>query len=144
MLFMPFPVAERSKARVCSRLLAGIAGSNPARLSVCCKCCGLSGKSLCDELIPRPEEFYRLWHVIVCDLETSARRPWPTLGRCAKGMCVCVCVHTCTLTHTCMCMRARVCGNASFGALSTPIYYCNFRGIGSRVFTRRKLSCCVC
>ena len=33
--------------------------------SVCCECC------LCDELITRPEESYRLWCVAVCDLETS-------------------------------------------------------------------------
>ena len=26
---------------------------------------------LCDELITRPEESYRLWCVVVCDLETS-------------------------------------------------------------------------
>ena len=31
----------------------------------------LSGRGLCDELITRPEESYRLWCVIVCDLETS-------------------------------------------------------------------------
>ena len=31
----------------------------------------LSGKGLCDELITRPEESYRLWCVVVCDLETS-------------------------------------------------------------------------
>ena len=31
----------------------------------------LSGTGLCDELITRPEESYRLWYVIVCDLETS-------------------------------------------------------------------------
>jgi len=30
----------------------------------------LSGKGLCHELITRPEEFYRLWRVVVCDLET--------------------------------------------------------------------------
>jgi len=29
-------------------------------MSVCCKCCVLSGRSLCDELITRPEESYRL------------------------------------------------------------------------------------
>ena len=29
----------------------------------------LSGRGLCDELITRPEESYRLWFVIVCDLE---------------------------------------------------------------------------
>jgi len=31
----------------------------------------LSGRSLCDELITRPEESYRLCCVVVCDLETS-------------------------------------------------------------------------
>ena len=39
--------------------------------SVCCVCCVLSGRGLCDELITRPEESYRLWYVVVCDLETS-------------------------------------------------------------------------
>jgi len=29
----------------------------------------LSGRGLYDELITRPEEFYRLWCVDVCDLE---------------------------------------------------------------------------
>ena len=38
---------------------------------VCCKCCVLSGRDLCDDLITRPEEFYRLWCVVVCDLKTS-------------------------------------------------------------------------
>jgi hypothetical protein len=28
-------------------------------------CCVLSGRGLCDELITRPEESYRLWHVVV-------------------------------------------------------------------------------
>jgi hypothetical protein len=31
----------------------------------------LSGRGLCDELITRPEESYRLWCVVVRDLETS-------------------------------------------------------------------------
>jgi len=30
-----------------------------------------SGRGLCDELITRPEESYRLWCVVGCDLETS-------------------------------------------------------------------------
>jgi hypothetical protein len=34
-------------------------------------CCVLSGRSICDELITRPDESYRLWRVGVCDLETS-------------------------------------------------------------------------
>ena len=36
---------------------------------VLCNCCVLSGRGLCDELITRPEESYRLWCVVVCDLE---------------------------------------------------------------------------
>jgi len=31
----------------------------------------LSDRSLCDGLITRPEESYRLWRVVVCDQETS-------------------------------------------------------------------------
>ena len=38
---------------------------------VCCECRVLSGSGLCDELITRPEESYRLCCVVVCDLETS-------------------------------------------------------------------------
>jgi len=36
---------------------------------VYCECCVLAGRSLCDELITRPEESYRLCCVILCDLE---------------------------------------------------------------------------
>jgi hypothetical protein len=35
------------------------------------ECCVLSGRGLCDRPIPRAEESYRLWRVIVCDLETA-------------------------------------------------------------------------
>ena len=46
---------------------------------VCCDCCVLSGRGLCDGLITRPEESYRLRCVVVCDLATSEmRRSWPT------------------------------------------------------------------
>ena len=38
---------------------------------VCRECCVLLGRGLCDELITRPEESYRLCCVVVCDLETS-------------------------------------------------------------------------
>jgi hypothetical protein len=52
-----------------------------ARMSVCCKSCALSGRGLCDDLITRQEESYRLWCVVLCDLETAwMRRPWPTRG----------------------------------------------------------------
>jgi len=38
---------------------------------VCCECCVVSGRGLCDELIIRSEESYRLWCVVVCDQKTS-------------------------------------------------------------------------
>ena len=48
---------------------------------VCCECRVLSRIGLCDELICRPEESYRLWCVVVYDLETSRmRRPWSALA----------------------------------------------------------------
>ena len=40
-----------------------------AWIFVCCECRVLSGRGLCDKLITRPEESYRLWCVVVCDLE---------------------------------------------------------------------------
>ena len=38
---------------------------------VCCECRVLSGRGLCDELITRPEESYRMCCIVVCDLKTS-------------------------------------------------------------------------
>jgi hypothetical protein len=35
-----------------------------------CVLCVLSGRGLCDGLIIRPEESYRLWCVLVCNLGT--------------------------------------------------------------------------
>jgi len=44
----------------------------------------LLGRGLCDGLITRPKESYRLWCVVVCDQETSRMRsPWPALDRSA-------------------------------------------------------------
>ena len=57
-----------------------------AWMDVCCECCVLSGGGLCDEQLTRPEESYRLWCVVVCDLEASwMRRLWPTGGCRAKN-----------------------------------------------------------
>jgi len=47
---------------------------------VCCECCVLSGRGFWDDLITSPEESYRLWCVVVCDLENpvneEARAHW--------------------------------------------------------------------
>jgi hypothetical protein len=40
----------------------------------CCECYMLSGRGLCNRLITRREESYRLWRVVVCDQETSRMR----------------------------------------------------------------------
>ena len=74
---------------MCWPLVPKFAGSNPAEafgflrvnknhqhvggawMFFSCDCCLLSGRGLCDELITRLEESYRLWCVVVCDLKTS-------------------------------------------------------------------------
>jgi hypothetical protein len=60
---MPIPVAARSKAW--GRLVAGVAGSNPALgMGVCLLCLYIVlscvGRGLCDGLITRPEESCRV------------------------------------------------------------------------------------
>jgi hypothetical protein len=39
-------------------------------MCVSCQCCLLSGRGLCHGLITHPEESYRLWRVVVRDIET--------------------------------------------------------------------------
>ena len=54
-------------------------------MCVLCECCVLPGRGRCDGPIPRPEESYRLWCVILCDLDPSRmRRPWPALSCCSR------------------------------------------------------------
>ena len=40
-----------------------------AWMFICCECFVVASRGLCDGLITRPEESYRLWCVVVCDLE---------------------------------------------------------------------------
>jgi len=54
-----------------------------AWIFVCCECCVLSGRCLCDELITRLEKSYRIWCVVVCDLETSRMRSYDPRWRAA-------------------------------------------------------------
>jgi len=61
-------VDARSKACLCGLLLADtfqIRISPEAWMFVCCDCCMLSGRGLCDEPIAIPEESYRVWCVWV-------------------------------------------------------------------------------
>jgi hypothetical protein len=57
---VPVPVAAGSKAWVYGRSPTAIVGSNPTGGMDICLLCVLSGRGLCDELITRPEESYRL------------------------------------------------------------------------------------
>ena len=80
----PHGLRRRSTAARLLRLWVRIPPG--AWMTVCCECCVLSGRGLCDALITRLEESYRLCCVAVCDLETlRIRRPWPALGRSATG-----------------------------------------------------------
>jgi len=70
---------------------------------VLCEYCVLSGRGLCDELITRPEESYRVCCVIVCDLENlknveAVTRIGSQLHK-KKKLCVCVCVYTYTYIY---------------------------------------------
>jgi hypothetical protein len=57
-------------------------------MSVACECCELSGTGLCDGLVTRPEEFYR---VSECNHEASIMwRAWPTWGLLRHGKKKCV------------------------------------------------------
>ena len=76
-----WPRGLRSKSAYARLMRLWVRIPPGAWMSVCCECCMLSGRGLCDELITRPEESYRMWEVIVCDLKTSwMRRPWPHWG----------------------------------------------------------------
>ena len=70
--FLRVPVAARSAA---ARLLRSWVRIPPrAWMFVCCECCVLSGRGLCDGLITRPEQSCRLWRVVVRDQETSGKK----------------------------------------------------------------------
>jgi hypothetical protein len=81
---MSLLVAARSKAWVCGRSPADTVGSNHTGGMDVCLLWVLSGRGLCDELITHPGNSYRLWCVVVCEIETSwMRRPW--LNRCCRA-----------------------------------------------------------
>ena len=81
---LSFILCISSLAGPSGRSPTAIVGSNPTGgIDVCCKCCVLSDRGLCDVLITRPEESYRLWCVVVCDLETSRMRNDEAMARSA-------------------------------------------------------------
>jgi hypothetical protein len=129
---------RKSAAARLLRLWVGIPPG--AWMYVCCDCCVLSGSGLCDELITRPEEFYWLWCVIVCDLETSwMRRYWPTGGCCAKKKkywTIWLYFRECQGHTTCMTCRCRNRGETEVQA--QPIRHPALQGRRYRCFTSEK------
>ena len=66
-----WPRGLRRRSAVACLLRSWVRIPPGAWMFVCCECFVLSGRGLCDELITRPEESYRLWCVLVCDQEKT-------------------------------------------------------------------------
>jgi hypothetical protein len=81
----PVPVAAglfRLWVRISTVVGGGGVDGCPSVVSVVC--CQV--ERLCDKLITHPQDCYRLWCVVVCDLETSRiRTSCPALCRSATG-----------------------------------------------------------
>ena len=79
------PTISAGQRPAAARLLRSWVRIPPtAWIFVCCECRVLSGRGLCDELITRPEESYRLARHCVWSRNIK--------NRCSMYVCVCVCV----------------------------------------------------
>jgi hypothetical protein len=79
------PRSPRRSSAAAPLLSWWVGSPSGAWIFVFFECCVLSGRGLCDGLVTRPRESYRLWCVVQCELETPwIRRPWPTGGCCAR------------------------------------------------------------
>ena len=97
------PVAARSEVSVCSRLIAGTAGSNPAEvmdLSVRCVLCGYRSVQRADHSFRGflPCVYVCVWCVCVC-----------VMCVCVCGVCVIVCGVCVRLCGMCVCVVYDVC-----------------------------------
>ena len=97
----------RAKVQVCGHLIRLWVRIPPgAWIYVAYECCVLSGRRLCDGLITRPEEPFRLWCVILCDPETwIITRSWPALGSNAtRNNCICIYIYIYIYVCVCVCV----------------------------------------
>jgi hypothetical protein len=75
-------ILRRRTAAAC--LLGVWVSIPPEGMDVFCECCALSGRGLCNELITRPEESYRLWCVFcVCSRNLKTEEAMASVGRSA-------------------------------------------------------------
>ena len=78
-----WPRGLRRRSAAVRLLISWVRIPPKAWMFVCCECCVLPGRGFCDGLITRPEESYRLWCVVVCDLE----KPQEWGGHCPRLGC---------------------------------------------------------
>jgi len=91
-------------------------------MGVCCERCVLSGRGLCDGLIPCPEESYgclSLVSVVCCQVEVSAMGR-SLVQRSPMGVC-CEC---CVLSGRGLCDGLIPCPEESYGCLSVVSVVC--------------------
>ena len=69
-----WPRGLRRRSTAARLLRSWVRIPSRAWMFVCCERCALSGRGLCDGLIIRSEESYRLWRGVVFDHETSQAR----------------------------------------------------------------------
>ena len=79
---LPVPVACGLRRRsAAARLLRSWVQIPPGKwMFVCCECCVLSGRGLCDKLITRAGESYRLWCVIVWSINLKNEEAMAHVG----------------------------------------------------------------
>ena len=70
-----WPRGLRSRSATARLLRSWVRIPLGALMSVCCECCVLSGRGLCDGLVTRPEESYRLC-CVGCVWSRKKTREW--------------------------------------------------------------------
>ena len=91
-------------------------------MSVCCECCVLSGRGLCDGLIPCPVESYvclSVVSVVCCQVEVCA-----TGRSLVQRSTMSVCCECCVLSGKGLCDGLIPCPEESYGCLSVVSVVC--------------------
>ena len=118
---VPIPLAARYKPWVCGRRLLGMQVwiLPSVQMSVSCECCVVSGRGLCDGLITRPEESYRVCCVWVWSWSLDneeALGPQGLFCHLKKQICTFVC------TVSCPAFKA----HAPYYIITCVLFGCNF------------------
>ena len=104
-----WPGGLRRGSAVASLLVLRVRVPPGVWMSGSCDCCVLSGRSLCDWLIPHLEGLYRVYLSVIWKPRTKGGLGPPGLSSHKKKFCVCVCVCRYTCIHIglyCVFLRA--------------------------------------